>query len=81
MVVKRKVRVRVVLDHVRCLVPANLNRVVTRIYFADEDNTGDPVLETVAEDRRDTLLAHPLQDGYRFDVHVQGEGETVFFKV
>jgi protocatechuate 3,4-dioxygenase, alpha subunit len=58
-----------------------LNRVVTRIYFADEDNTGDPVLETVPEDRRDTLIAQPTPDGYRFDVHVQGEGETVFFKV
>ena len=59
-----------------------LNRCVTRIYFADEDNTGDPVLETVPEDRRETLLAHPGSDGeYRFDVYVQGEGETVFFKV
>ena len=59
-----------------------LNRCVTRIYFADEDNTGDPVLETVPEDRRETLLAHPGSDGeYRFDVYVQGESETVFFKV
>ncbi len=59
-----------------------LNRCVTRIYFADEDNAGDPVLETVPEDRRETLLAHPGSDGeYRFDVYVQGEGETVFFKV
>jgi len=58
-----------------------LNRCVTRIYFADEDNAGDPVLETVPEARRATLLAHPTDDGYRFDVHVQGEGETVFFKV
>lgn len=59
-----------------------LNRCVTRIYFADEDNTGDPVLETVPEDRRETLLAQPGSDGeYRFDVYVQGEGETVFFKV
>jgi protocatechuate 3,4-dioxygenase, alpha subunit len=58
-----------------------LNRCVTRIYFADEDNTGDPVLDTVPENRRDTLIAHPTADGYRFDVHVQGEGETVFFKV
>jgi protocatechuate 3,4-dioxygenase alpha subunit len=59
-----------------------LNRCVTRIYFADEDNAGDPVLETVPADRRDTLIAHPQGDGdYRFDVHVQGERETVFFKV
>jgi protocatechuate 3,4-dioxygenase alpha subunit len=59
-----------------------LNRCVTRIYFADEDNAGDPVLETVPDDRRDTLIAHPQGDGeYRFDVHVQGAGETVFFKL
>jgi protocatechuate 3,4-dioxygenase alpha subunit len=58
-----------------------LNRCVTRIYFADEDNTGDPVLASVPEERRATLIARPSADGYRFDVHVQGEGETVFFKV
>jgi len=56
-----------------------LNRCVTRIYFADEDNAGDPVLESVPEARRHTLIAEPGPDGYRFDVHVQGEGETVFF--
>jgi protocatechuate 3,4-dioxygenase, alpha subunit len=58
-----------------------LNRCVTRIYFADEDNAGDPVLSSVPDHRRDTLIARPTDDGYRFDVHVQGEGETVFFKV
>jgi protocatechuate 3,4-dioxygenase alpha subunit len=61
-----------------------LNRVVTRIYFADEGelNAADPVLRSVAEDRRATLLAEPVpEDGYRFDVHLQGEGETVFFAV
>ena len=58
-----------------------LNRCVTRIYFADEDNAGDPVLATVPEARRGTLLARPTQDGYRFDVHLQGERETVFFKL
>ncbi len=58
-----------------------LNRCVTRIYFADEDNSGDPVLATVPEDRRATIVVEPGTDGYRFDVHVQGELETVFFKV
>ena len=58
-----------------------LNRCVTRIYFADEDNAGDPVLASVPEDRRATLLVEPGEDGYRFDIHVQGEGETVFFAV
>jgi protocatechuate 3,4-dioxygenase alpha subunit len=58
-----------------------LNRCVTRIYFADADNAGDPVLESVPEDRRQTLLAEPGEVGYRFDVHLQGERETVFFGV
>jgi protocatechuate 3,4-dioxygenase alpha subunit len=60
-----------------------LNRVVTRIYFADEGerNAADPVLQSVPEERRSTLLAEPSEDGYRFDVHLQGEGETVFFAI
>ncbi len=58
-----------------------LNRCVTRIYFADEDNGGDPVLGTVPEDRRGTLIVEPGEDGYRFDVHVQGDRETVFFRI
>lgn len=58
-----------------------LNRCVTRIYFADEDNDADPVLATVPEERRATIVAAPGPDGYRFDVYVQGERETVFFKV
>ena len=45
-----------------------LNRCVTRIYFADADNASDPVLESVPEARRPTLLAEPGADGYRFDV-------------
>jgi protocatechuate 3,4-dioxygenase alpha subunit len=58
-----------------------LNRCVTRIYFADEDNTGDPVLATVPVQRRATLLVEPGGGGYRFDVILQGEGETVFFRI
>ncbi|MQA11352.1 MAG: protocatechuate 3,4-dioxygenase subunit alpha [Pseudonocardiaceae bacterium] len=60
-----------------------LHRVVTRIYFPDnaEANAADPVLATVPEERRGTLLAEPVDGGYRFDVRLQGEGETVFFDV
>jgi protocatechuate 3,4-dioxygenase, alpha subunit len=59
-----------------------LHRCVTRIYFADEQsaNAVDPVLGAVPPERRDTLLAKPLDGGgYRFDIHLQGQGETVFF--
>ncbi|MDP9796693.1 protocatechuate 3,4-dioxygenase alpha subunit [Catenuloplanes nepalensis] len=58
-----------------------LHRVVTRIYFADEAtaNASDPVLATVPEARRSTLIATPDRDGYRFDIRLQGDDETVFF--
>ena len=60
-----------------------LNRVVTRVYFADEAdlNASDPVLRDLPDARRATLLAEPAGDGYRFDVRLQGEDETVFFAV
>lgn len=59
-----------------------LKQLVTRIYFADEpSNERDPVLTGIADPAaRRTLLA-PRQDGgaYRFDVVLQGRGETAFF--
>ena len=58
-----------------------LDRVVTRIYFADEAeaNAEDPVLRSLPEDWRGTLVAQPTDDGYRLDIRLQGVGETVFF--
>jgi protocatechuate 3,4-dioxygenase, alpha subunit len=60
-----------------------LDRVVLRIYFADEAeaNAEDAVLRALPEDRRSTLVATPADDGYRLDIHLQGERETVFFAV
>jgi protocatechuate 3,4-dioxygenase alpha subunit len=63
-----------------------LDRVVTRIYFSDEAaaNAADPVLGSVDPERRDTLIAvaEPGTEGrYRFDIRLQGQGETVFFDV
>jgi protocatechuate 3,4-dioxygenase alpha subunit len=59
-----------------------LQRCVTRIYFADEQdaNDRDPVLAAVPAERRATLLAAVAPGGYRFDIHLQGPGETVFFR-
>lgn len=58
----------------------------TRIYFEDEAqaNAADPVLNLIEHvERRDTLVAKRCEvDGkpaYRFDIRIQGEGETVFF--
>jgi protocatechuate 3,4-dioxygenase, alpha subunit len=60
-----------------------LNRVVTRVYFLDEApaNADDPVLSLVPDLLRATLLARQAEDGYTFDVRLQGEHETVFFAV
>ena len=56
----------------------------TRIYFEDEAeaNARDPVLTAVPADRRDTLIARRdpnTANVYRFDIHMQGDKETVFF--
>ena len=60
-----------------------LHRVVTRIYFADEAdaNAADPVLSGLDESARATLVAAREEDGYRFDVRLQGPDETAFFAV
>ena len=54
----------------------------TRLYFSDEVlNETDETLNTVPEERRKTLIAQKTGDGYRFDIHMQGALETVFFKI
>jgi len=60
-----------------------LQRLVTRLYFADEpSNDTDAILRLVPEARRTTLLARTVGEGeYRFDIVLQGNGETVFFDV
>ncbi len=61
-----------------------LNRLVTRIYFPDEAaaNAADPVLSTIDEpESRATLVAVAEDGGLRFDIHLQGADETVFFDV
>jgi protocatechuate 3,4-dioxygenase alpha subunit len=54
----------------------------TRVYFPDEPaNASDPVLCSVDERRRQTLIAAPAgpRCRYQFDITLQGDGETVFF--
>lgn len=64
-----------------------LSHVFTRVYFEDEGeaNATDPILNTVPEDRRGTLIARreegPSGTVYHFDIHMQGDRETVFFDV
>ncbi|WP_052364892.1 protocatechuate 3,4-dioxygenase subunit alpha [Halotalea alkalilenta] len=62
-----------------------LNHLFTRIYFEGEPGLdSDPMLTEVPEARRRTLIARRdgSSDGldrYRFDLHMQGSEETVFF--
>jgi protocatechuate 3,4-dioxygenase alpha subunit len=63
------------------------NHAYSRIYFSDEAkaNGEDPVLAVVDANRRKTLIAVRRDEAggavYRFDVHLQGVEETVFFDV
>jgi protocatechuate 3,4-dioxygenase alpha subunit len=71
--------------HVNVVVFARglLRQVVTRLYFPDKEaNTGDPVLSSIEDAAlRETLVARDEGSGvYRFDVRLQGEGQTVFFE-
>jgi protocatechuate 3,4-dioxygenase, alpha subunit len=60
-----------------------LHRVPTRIYFGDEEraNAADPLLASLEPDRRETLIAAAEDGGYRFDIHLQGDHETVFLEL
>lgn len=57
----------------------------SRLYFSDEAdaNAEDPVLRALDRARRGSLIAQreetPNGPLYRFDIRLQGEGETVFF--
>jgi protocatechuate 3,4-dioxygenase alpha subunit len=71
------------------LVARGLNiGLATRLYFSDEAaaNAADPVLALIEQaHRRETLIARrQMREGtpvYRFDIRLQGEGETVFLDV
>lgn len=75
--------------HINLIVFARglLSHVFTRVYFDDEGaaNGSDPVLNAVPEARRETLVAKRVDTDrgvlYRFDIHLQGDAETVFFDV
>jgi protocatechuate 3,4-dioxygenase alpha subunit len=74
--------------HINVIVQARgmLNPSYTRIYFSDEAeaNDRDPAITATPPDRRSTLVARcDDPDGvpkvYGFDIHFQGDDETVFF--
>ena len=64
----------------------SLLHLYTRIYFDDEkSNEKDPLLNLIPPERRHTLIAkRTARTGnmeYMFDIHMQGDKETVFFDV
>jgi protocatechuate 3,4-dioxygenase alpha subunit len=61
-----------------------LRRVVTRIYFPDEEeaNANDPILSSVEDPGlRRTLVARDEGGALRFDIHLQGANQTAFFEL
>jgi protocatechuate 3,4-dioxygenase alpha subunit len=61
-----------------------LDRVVTRMYFPDEEaaNAADPLLASLPPERAATLVARAAGEGrLEFDVHLQGGRETVFLQL
>jgi protocatechuate 3,4-dioxygenase, alpha subunit len=60
-----------------------LKRVATRMYFPDEEgaNAKDPVLVGLEPAERASLVARSEDGAVRFDVVLQGLGQTTFFAV
>jgi protocatechuate 3,4-dioxygenase alpha subunit len=58
-----------------------LRQQLTRIHFPDEvaANAADPVLSTLDDADRATLVAEAEDGALRFDIRMQGERATVFF--
>jgi protocatechuate 3,4-dioxygenase alpha subunit len=51
------------------------------MYFPDEEaaNAGDPVLALLSPEERSTLVAVQKDGLLRFDIRLQGPGQTTFF--
>ena len=58
-----------------------LRNLISRVYFDDEPaNLTDPVLLSISPERRRTLIAQrEAENAFRWDIHLQGADETVFF--
>lgn len=60
-----------------------LNRLFTRAYVPGEHLADDPLLASLPDERRSTLIATRDADGLRFDIQLQdapGRPETVFLR-
>jgi protocatechuate 3,4-dioxygenase, alpha subunit len=59
-----------------------LDGLFTRVYLPDDEDLlrTDPLLQALPRERRDTIVARQEGAALRFDVVLQGEGETVFLR-
>ncbi|MDG2166958.1 MAG: protocatechuate 3,4-dioxygenase subunit alpha [Opitutales bacterium] len=63
-----------------------MHHAFTRLYFSDEveANAQDPLLQKLPAERRPTLIAQRVEEEgeviYQFDIHMQGDQETVFLE-
>lgn len=60
------------------------SRLVTRMYFPDEAeaNAADPLLNSIEDPAaRETLIAQDEGGMLRFDIRLQGDGETCFLQI
>lgn len=57
-----------------------LNRLFTRAYVPGPALAADRLLVGLPDDRRGTLVAERDQFGFRFDIRLQGDDETVFLR-
>lgn len=59
-----------------------LNRLFTRAYLPEDTAalTNDALLSTLDAQDRSTLIATAEPTGYRFDIRLQGDGETAFLR-
>jgi protocatechuate 3,4-dioxygenase, alpha subunit len=57
-----------------------LNRLFTRAYVPGDQLADDRLLTSLPAERRQTLIAERDGSGLRFDIRLQGAGETVFLQ-
>ena len=57
-----------------------LDRLFTRAYLPSPSLDADPFLAGLPADRRATLVAVPDEQGFVFDIRLQGTDETVFLR-
>ncbi|OSC40657.1 protocatechuate 3,4-dioxygenase subunit alpha [Mycobacterium decipiens] len=57
-----------------------LNRLFTRAYLPGDRLGDDKLITSLPAERRYTLIAVPDEHGFRFDIKLHGDNETVFLR-